>query len=217
MRSFDRLLLVLGFGVALTISWHHGWAQKLLGIDGGYLAEDVAISVPIVPLHPVQHTYNSAEREVFAWGEWEMETLADYEVSGIVMSRRRNMDVLYEVSEFDIAMVWGDISVPAIARQIRTTHGRRYARFIVSEDLGFTIDEFVRQSANVHTIPATDEIKAQIRSLRKGDVATFKGRLVEVRGDKLSRPWRSSLIRTDHEFKGCEIMLVEEVVIDRGP
>lgn len=217
MRSFDRLLLGLGLVALLMVGWERGLVQKVLGVDGGYLADEVEIRTPIVPQHPIQHTYGPSDREIFPWGEWEMESLADYEVSGIVMSRRRNMDVLYEVSEFDIALVWGDVSVPEKARQIRTTHGRRYARFRAPADLGFSIDEFVRQSANVHTIPANDEIKRQIRSLRRGDVATFKGRLVEVRGEKLSKPWRSSLIRTDHEFEGCEIMLVEEVVIDRGP
>jgi hypothetical protein len=64
---------------------------------------------------------------------------------------------------------------------------------------------------NVHVIPASAQVLAQIRRIRHGELVTLRGRLVNVR-DAQGRVATTSLTAGDRE---CEILYVEAVQIDR--
>ena len=71
-------------------------------------------------------------------------------------------------------------------------------------------EAIVRQSANVHIIPANDQVKAECHSLRAGELIHLDGALVEVTGPGINT-WRSSLRRDDKGNGACEVLLVEHV------
>jgi hypothetical protein len=68
----------------------------------------------------------------------------------------------------------------------------------------------MRQSTNVHIIPADDLVGAACKALRVGDLIHLDGELVEATGQGIDT-WRSSLRRDDSGNGACEAMLVEHV------
>lgn len=67
-------------------------------------------------------------------------------------------------------------------------------------------------TANMHMIPANDEIARQLKSIRAGNMVHLKGFLVEVTGKDGFR-WKSSLTRTDTGGGACELILVESLFV----
>jgi hypothetical protein len=85
----------------------------------------------------------------------------------------------------------------------------RYYMWSVKE-LSIPRGEIERNSANMHMIPATPEIKKLLKTLKKGNLVEFEGYLVEVAAPDGWR-WRSSLSRSDTGSGACEVVWVEEL------
>lgn len=67
-------------------------------------------------------------------------------------------------------------------------------------------------SSNMHMIPANEEIKERLLSLRQGAIIELKGFLVGVQmGGQWV--WGSSLSRTDTGNWACEIVWVNELSV----
>ena len=94
---------------------------------------------------------------------------------------------------------------------IDISQGGRWYRWHTS---GFPIPrrEIERHSANMHMIPADDDVADALDEVRVGHVVSLRGHLVEVRGDDGWR-WRSSLTRDDTGARACELVYVERVII----
>lgn len=60
----------------------------------------------------------------------------------------------------------------------------------------------------MHMIPADRSIEKAMRSVRKGQIVHFKGKLVEVSGGG-GFVWRSSMTRNDTGNGACELVYVE--------
>jgi hypothetical protein len=76
-----------------------------------------------------------------------------------------------------------------------------------------TLRELSIYAAQVHAIPADDNVESQLRKLRPGQVVTLTGYLVDVRGPG-GFTWNTSLRRDDTGDGACEIMWIEQVAVD---
>ncbi len=72
-------------------------------------------------------------------------------------------------------------------------------------------DALAPHVTNVHVIPSSDAIYAQIKRIRHGELVTLRGDLVNLR-DSAGRTASTSVTAGDRD---CEIMYVTEVVIGR--
>ena len=72
-------------------------------------------------------------------------------------------------------------------------------------------DALAPNITNVHVIPASDAVYAQLRRVKQGELVTLRGLLVNVR-DPDGRVATTSTTAGDRD---CEIMWLEEVGIDR--
>ena len=72
-------------------------------------------------------------------------------------------------------------------------------------------DALAPNITNVHVIPATDSVYAQLRRVKTGELVTLRGLLVNVR-DAEGRVATTSTRAGDRD---CEIMWLEDVRIDR--
>ena len=91
------------------------------------------------------------------------------------------MDHGSEISPLDLAVGWGPMSDQAVLDEISMSQGQRWYRFWPRhQKMPITGDDITQHSANIHTIPATPEIKKQLRALREGDIVELDGSLVEV-------------------------------------
>ena len=71
----------------------------------------------------------------------------------------------------------------------------------------------IAHAAQIHAIPATDEIESRLRRLRPGQVVQLAGYLVDVRGNG-GFAWNTSLRRDDTGDGACEIMWIEHLYVE---
>lgn len=114
-----------------------------------------------------------------------------------------------DVSPLDLTLGWGQMSDEAVLSTIRISQSNRFYFWTVD---AFPIprEAIETQSANVHMIPADAQVADTLQSVRRGQVVTLTGELVNV-----SAPdgwhWKSSLTRNDTGNGACELMYVRRV------
>ena len=64
------------------------------------------------------------------------------------------------------------------------------------------------QSANMHLVPATDDIESAMKAAREGEIVEIRGALIRVDADDGWR-WVSSMTRNDTGARSCELVFVE--------
>jgi hypothetical protein len=62
-------------------------------------------------------------------------------------------------------------------------------------------------------VPANDDVKEKLLRVKKGEIVQLKGYLINVRHED-GWTWRSSLTRDDTGAGSCELMWVENVVVE---
>jgi len=138
--------------------------------------------------------------------------LADYEITALLMSKcAYTNDGASSISKWDLSMIWGAMTDPEILGGVELRqYNRCTAAMFHSKPAKPSWKIVLSQLSNVHTIPATPAIQAQLDALQAGQVVTLKGKLVsaEIPG---GLPWTSSTTRYDSYDGACEIMWVDEV------
>lgn len=140
---------------------------------------------------------------------WRMTPLAEYVGRGVVLSRRGyGLDREGDLAPVDVAIAWGALANGRLYERISWSQSHRWYWWTYGED--FTQgDEFVaRHSANIHVIPATDNLKRAALSLHSGDPVELEGRLVRIENAPGQKPysWVSSLSREDEGNGSCEVL-----------
>jgi hypothetical protein len=130
-------------------------------------------------------------------------------VARVLSKERYRFDEAADIAPVDLALGWGRMSDQAILDAFDISQSGRFYFWHVDR---FPIPrrEIETHSANMHMIPANDEVKRELLSVRAGQVVSLSGYLVEVRGPNGWR-WRSSLTREDTGAGACEVVWVETV------
>ncbi|TVR32489.1 MAG: hypothetical protein EA390_05090 [Balneolaceae bacterium] len=160
----------------------------------------------MAPNEPVQLNLNAAE--VFDFENYRLTPLADFEVHARVLSSKRyKRGREADLSPVDLALGWGRMSDETVIDQI---HIRQLNRFYLWRVKQFPIPqrEIETHSANMHMVPANDQIKRELKRVRKGDLVSFSGKLVRIDAPDGWR-WTSSLTRTDTGNGACELVYVK--------
>ena len=147
----------------------------------------------------------------FSQGEFRIVGRAEFDITARVILRSRyRYDDLASLMPVDLALGWGDMSNTSVLDRMSCNQGSRfYACTWKSRDV---IDpaRFTRQSANMHMIPATPEVERALLRVRRGQVVSLRGYLVDVFAPS-GRTWRTSMTREDSGPGGCEIIWVTEL------
>ncbi len=162
----------------------------------------------LAPNPPLQK--NLSNQKIFIHKEYFVTPLAQFSLQARVLSKkwyRRRTDG--KIVPLDLALGWGRMSDSAVLDRIKINQsgGKYYWR---SKQLPIPKKEISVSSANMHIIPADDQVKQILKKLKKGHVLSFSGYLVKIR-DKKGRRWASSLTRTDVGNGACELVWVEKI------
>ena len=113
----------------------------------------------------------------------------------------------------DLVMTWGKL--PEEPYRSEVSYGqmaRFYSWHASSPDLD--LHYVAAHSANMHMIPANDNVRRALRAVDGGDPVRVRGLLVNAkRADGFY--WNSSLTREDTGQGACELVWVEEIQIGR--
>ena len=185
----------------LYIVWG-GWAWFI----------DRPVSPPdgiLAPDEPVQESPQAAE--TFQFGHWILTSRATYQITARILHvERYRFDRLAALIPEDFALGWGPMSDSRILKSMEITQSDRFYFWRSPADFPVARQIIVSHSANTHIIPENALIAKQLSRLRRGEVVTLTGLLVD--GARDDGAWiKTSLVRTDTGAGACEVMLVRDL------
>ena len=174
------------------------WSGRDIARPGGVL----------VPEEPAQRqVYTSRLREK---NGYQIALLASFDIRARVIAvERYRFDRGAALSPVDLALGWGPMSNGDILRQISFSQGGRFYSWW-AQNYPVPRNVIESHSANMHMIPADDDIERRLKSTRAGNLVHIKGYLVEAM-DKDGFRWKSSLSRSDTGAGACELIWVESL------
>ncbi len=135
--------------------------------------------------------------------------LADYTLTAKILSRKNYRSGREsEISPFDFALGWGNMSDQAVVDQLQIGQSGRWFDWTSPGAPPVPMNEIKRSCANVHIIPANDRTEMMLDQMKKGEIVTLRGKLVRVESAD-GWHWESSLTRTDTGASACEVFYVE--------
>ena len=141
-----------------------------------------------------------------------LQTRAHFEITARVLSRKdysgsRDGDL----APVDLALGWGRMSDSDVLAKIDIHQSGRFYYWHVTE-YPIPRREIETSSANMHTIPANEDVKRQLEDVRPGQVVHIEGFLVDAtRADGWH--WNTSMTRDDTGAGACELIYVESVTV----
>lgn len=151
------------------------------------------------------------EAPVFVRGDFIIRPVASFELDARVLaSERYRFDRSADVSPIDLALGWGPMSNQEVIDQIKITQSRRFYWWRVKR-YPIPRRQIIENSANMHMVPANDEVRDQLYSLRRGELVSISGYLANVTAGDFT--WRTSTTRSDAGAGACEIVWVESVEV----
>jgi hypothetical protein len=160
----------------------------------------------LVPLQPVQLAIEPGPP--VTQGEFELQRRAQFGLTARVLSTRQyRWGREADLSPIDLALGWGPMSDQIVLDEIEITQGNRW--YFTRFDLPPPLPEadMIRNSGNMHMVPAKPWIENELQPLRRGDVVQLNGYLVDAQHPSGFR-WRTSLSREDTGNGSCELFLV---------
>lgn len=117
-----------------------------------------------------------------------------------------------QFSPVDFAVGWGDMAKPEIYSKIDISQSNRWYRWRTDSEPPISYRDIETQSANMHIIPANEQVAKTLKKVKADDMVYLQGALVEIQMDD-GWQWRSSLSREDTGAGACELMRVDQVRI----
>ena len=181
-----------------------------MGAGVAALVEGRAVDHPPGVLVADEPRQRLVQRAPFAFGDYELTPLADFEIEARVLSvERYNTDGGARISPIDFALGWGPMSDSAVLSHFRIRQGGRFFA-IYPDEQAIDLRTAMVNASNMHLIPADGELESQLKSVKTGNIVRLRGKLVSVLGPD-NFTWRSSLSRTDTGDGACELFYVESL------
>lgn len=196
-----RLIFLIAIAIGV-------WAYSQGYIFGG---------VSLDGLEPKRHAQNAPlQKRVsgFKTKSYKNHTLTlhhQFAATALVLSKKNyNSGREAQLSPVDLALGWGAMSNPNPLRLINISQSNRFYYFRYNNAPPIPHREIEISSANMHLIPANDEVSKKLKNIKKGHIVTLKGYLVDVKGSD-GWYWKSSRTRNDTGRGACELVYVVDI------
>jgi hypothetical protein len=198
----------LALAVVVFAAWLAWRGPGTHGPEGGYA--DFACTLP--PAFADAATPRQSDVDgmaPFRLGRANVTPLAGLSLQARVLSREDySGGDEAEFSPTDLALGWGPMAAEGMADRLDVSQGGRWYRYRWGADgPPLPPEQIVRNSANMHLIPADAAVAAALGRVRPGDIVRVEGWLVNIDRDDGWR-WRSSLSRDDQGNGSCELVYV---------
>jgi hypothetical protein len=165
-------------------------------------------------LEPIQTMVTNREDFYYQGGDvrWRLNPRATFIIAGRITSSKRYHDEQGELLPYDLIMTWGELSNPAVDQWLSWEQSLRIGHFNWSANTPYTREYINSHAANIHIIPASDNLEQAIGELELNDTALMAGLLV----DAYSKEGyiETSLTREDTGLGACEVYYLERLVVD---
>jgi hypothetical protein len=152
-----------------------------------------------------------AESKIWIKDDYIFTAHANFELKAKVLGKERyRYDSSSEISPYDLALGWGQMSDQRIVDEIDISQSSRWFTWYLDSYL-ISRRELELSAANMHMIPANEEIEDELDEIIVGEIIYLKGYLVAVKRSDGWR-WKSSLTRKDTGGGACEVVWVEKLL-----
>lgn len=180
----------------------------LLACGGWLLLHKPAAKWRGIPAAGEPAQSSKALPSTFRSGDFSVTPLANYSLTAVVLSRSRyRYDREAKICPVDLALGWGPMSMANVINELNISQSGRWYEYSCHNDPPLEPEQIARNSANTHCIPANNEIRRQLLAVKRHELVTLSGYLVQVTSSDGFR-WRSSLSREDTGGGACEILWV---------
>lgn len=203
------IALALAFGLLCWAGLHRPAGSSVVqGADGAGTPACVLPPRFADADEPLQSPAD-ARMPPFRFRDATLTPLAGFSLQARVLSREDyRLDAGAAFSPVDLALGWGPMSAPGMAEALHVSQGGRFYRY--QWDAGgppLPPPVIVRSSANMHMVPADDNIARALDAIRDDDMVRIHGWLLRIDRDG-GWHWQSSLTRDDSGGGACELVLV---------
>lgn len=196
--------------LALPLVFDGGGVPRLGGRETAYESLTDR-SEALVPLSPVQMDLSRPDQFREVINGVELTAVAEFEIEALILSKQRySSDAMSAFSPFDLALGWGEMSVPDLVDEVRISQSGRFYWWSLPGEAAIAARTVRLRSANMHLIPMGDDHRAAMKDLRPGDVVQISGYLVNAQ-DPSGAIWKTSLTRSDAGAGACEIILLRSI------
>jgi hypothetical protein len=195
-RAFYLLLLL-----AIVLAWRD-WSRREIVHPPGVLVHEAPRQRPV------------EGSQVIKLEDYRLTPRALFELRARVLSREDyRWDAGADLAPVDLALGWGAMSDQAVLDRIEVSQGARWYRTRYDYPAPMADRDIIRQSGNMHMVPANAAIRARLKQIRRGDLVWLRGYLVDADHDSGFR-WRTSLSREDTGDGACEVFYIERITIE---
>jgi len=136
-----------------------------------------------------------------------------FDVTGVVLGKKRYLPWgQYHMAPWDIGMGWSAMSDPSNLSEVTFWQRNRFMHYRYGAGASVNKYMIIPNSANIHIIPANDEVKRQMSEVKEGNLVRLTGFLVDVSDGETYL--KTSLERGDTGAGACEILYVQAVDLD---
>ena len=147
----------------------------------------------------------------FLHEKYTVTPLAKYSITAVVLSRDRyRFDDAAKLAPVDLALGWGSMSIADVINELSVSQSGRWYEYTYKNEAPLDPQVIAQHSANTHCLPADSAVRKQLLAVRRHDLVTLEGYLVEITTAE-GFHWRSSLSRDDTGGGACEVMWVTSV------
>lgn len=163
---------------------------------------------------PIQKTIDKGIP--FRYNEFKITPLADFQINAkVILKKDYSYDTEAELSPTDLALGWGRMSDEAVLSKLSISQSGRWYRYRY-KNAPIPQKEIQTHSANMHLIPADDNVAKIIKAVKAGQIIEIDGQLVEAENTETKWTWKSSLTRNDTGGGACELIFVKALRIVEG-
>jgi len=151
-------------------------------------------------------------------GEFTITLVAEYVLSGVVVCKQRYRGGwAAEISPVDLTVCWGKITEDYVRKHISFSHRGRWYYYRYSGECPVSNKYIIEHTSNNHIVPATENIRLAVNTIKKNTPVLLHGYLVDIIGKYKSDPywWYTSRVRTDTGAHSCEVYYVTSVQIGK--
>jgi len=202
MFGFQAKNILLIVITLLAVLFWRDWSMRDIEHPAGILVPERPMQTDLVDSTP------------FSLDEFSLKPRARFQIRARVLSRENyRWGTGAALSPLDLALGWDVMSDQSVLDQIKIEQRSRW--YYTRYDLPAPISDqaIIRNSSNMHMVPANSRVKAKLKKVRRGDVVQLNGYLVDVDAES-GWKWRTSLSREDTGNGACEIVYVEDILIE---
>ena len=195
MKKLIFILVIIG------LAWKFTNRVNSVSLGPGIKAPDTPEQVQLNP------------PRVFNHDDFNLTQMASFRLQAKVLSiENYHTGRAADLAPVDLALGWGPMSDEAVLDNIEITQSNRFYWWR-TEQFPIPRREIETNSANMHLIPANDEIREAIKDIRIGDLVELTGYLVNASAVSDNWYWKTSLTRNDTGNGACELIWVEDLVV----